>query len=179
MIVEEYVKVKEKQKEFDEEEKDSKNYPIGMHLSYTSKSPSYEKSLEEPDKCYLRLEPGLVKFEKSIKNKMKKYFFFLVTYSNLVKSQHKLNNESKYKKKRIVKKIFEVDIDESSSHFHRNRVDILIEKKKFESEEERMKTKREKKLENKLEEMSQLMKRMESKIEDMERELTSYRQKNS
>lgn len=86
-------------------------------------------------------------------------------------SHTKLPTDSKYKKKQIeVGKEFKNDIDESSSHFRSNKVDLLI-KKNFESEEEKLKSTREKKLEKKIDDLGEIIKTMQLRINSLEMEI--------
>ena len=83
----------------------------------------------------------------------------------------KTHIDSKYKKKAVeVGKEFVNDIDESSTHFRTNKVDLLI-KKKFESEEEKFKSTREKKLEKKVNDMAEIISTMQLRINALENTL--------
>ena len=82
-------------------------------------------------------------------------------------------NDYKYKKKAIdVDKAFKIDIDESSSHFGTNKVDVLV-KKQFESEEEKLKSSRERRLEKKIDDMAEIISTMQHRINVLETMLQS------
>jgi len=81
--------------------------------------------------------------------------------------------DSKYKKKQLdIVKEFKNDIHESSTHARANKVDLHINKK-FESEEEKLKSTRERKLEKKVNDMAEIINTMQLRINALENVLRS------
>lgn len=139
------------------------------------------KNSEEEKRIY-NFSLGLNKIVHTLKSKMRNSYYYIRNYTTSPQKNEilKKNFESKYKRKYIdVRKKFDLDIvEESSSYFGRNKIDYLI-KKQFESEEERMKSKREKNLEIKLEQMYQIVKNMQNKIKGLEENLINIKNQNS
>ena len=148
--------------------------------------PVSQRSKEEQEvseaKSYSSFEQPLNKMFFLVENNLFTYFQHLRTISKELNKEEKTAQEpekqiikatldKRYKKQPIeIIKEFKNDFEESSSNIRSNKIDKLI-KKKFESEDEKLKTDREKKLEKKVNDLSNIINTMQERINQMETEL--------
>ena len=68
------------------------------------------------------------------------------------------------KKSYHIKKEFDLEFDESASDIGRNKMNIMVTKKKFESEEEKFKSEREKNQDHQIKDLKEIVENMQLKI---------------
>jgi hypothetical protein len=155
---------------FDENEKERTN----------ENDESNEES-EEEKKLY-NFSIGLNKISNTLKKKVRNNFTYLKDFIKISdKKDFTKKMDSKPKKKYIdLGKTFDLEIDETSSYFKNNKIDLLI-KKPFQSEEEQLKHNYEKKvdpkIDQKLDEIYNVMAKMQNQINFLQNKLLEY-QKN-
>ena len=161
-----------------------KNDTAEVILEPERAEPQQTQNEQEPveNKSYTSFEQPLNRMFFLVENNLFTYFQHLRTVSKEFQQEEKTAQEpekqivkatldKRYKKQPIeIIKEFKNDFEESSANIRSNKIDKLI-KKKFESEDEKLKTDREKKLEKKVNDLSNIINTMQERINQMETEL--------